>query len=208
VTTAADSRADAFNVETLEQLKLVSEPLRQRLIAIFARPHTVKAVSERLKEPLTRLYHHIEQLERGGLLKVVSERRVRGAVERTLQATTRRIVVSPMLLENLEARKQLQRTRASLAAAALEDLVKSAGDTAPPMRMIRVNARLSPAALERLEPRLRALLDEMADAEAGEVELMLIAAPRAEGQKAGPERAPAAAPAAGREFRAGARLRS
>lgn len=171
--------AELFTIETLEQLRVVADPLRQRLLTAFAQPGTVKAVSAKLGEPLTKLYHHVDQLERSGLIRVVSERRVRGTTERTLQATARRFAVAPDVLSTLEAKERLQKTRQALAVSALEDLIRGAGEDAPPLRMIKISARLTPAALDQLEPKLREMLRALADPEAPDTEVMLIAAPKA-----------------------------
>ena len=170
---------EVFTIETLDQLRVVADPLRQRLLTAFAQPGTVKAVAARLAEPLTKLYHHVDQLERAGLIRVVSQRKVRGTVERTLQATARRFAVAPDVLSTLEAKERLQKTRQALAVSALQDLIRSAGEDAPPLRMIKISARLSPTALDQLETKLREMLRNLADADAPEAEVMLIAAPRA-----------------------------
>ena len=61
--------------------------LRQRLLALFAEPMTVKAAAERLGVPPTRLYHHLDRLRLEGLIEQVAEQRRRGAMERTFLAS-------------------------------------------------------------------------------------------------------------------------
>jgi DNA-binding transcriptional ArsR family regulator len=59
-------------------------PVRMRLLAALARRQlTARQLSELLPDvPQATLYHHLGVLTRAGLLRVVSERRVRGTVEK------------------------------------------------------------------------------------------------------------------------------
>jgi DNA-binding transcriptional ArsR family regulator len=67
----------------LAQLRALAHPLRLRLLELFTQgPRTAKQVAVALGLPPTRLYHHVAVLERAGLVRVRSTRRVRGAVEK------------------------------------------------------------------------------------------------------------------------------
>jgi DNA-binding transcriptional ArsR family regulator len=63
---------------------LILHPVRMRLLAALARRQlTARQLGERLPEvPQATLYHHLGILTRAGLLRVVSERQVRGTVEK------------------------------------------------------------------------------------------------------------------------------
>jgi DNA-binding transcriptional ArsR family regulator len=63
---------------------LILHPVRMRLLATLARRQlTARQLSELLPDiPQATLYHHLGKLTRAGLLRVVSERRVRGTVEK------------------------------------------------------------------------------------------------------------------------------
>jgi hypothetical protein len=73
----------------MSRADLILHPVRLRIILAFASdlgtrqltPQQVAAILPDL--PQASLYRHIERLHRGGVLAVVGERRVRGAVERT-----------------------------------------------------------------------------------------------------------------------------
>jgi DNA-binding transcriptional ArsR family regulator len=81
------------------QLKAVADPLRLRLLLAFAgRPRTIKQVAEELGERPGRLYHHVEVLERAGLVRVASTRPVRGAIERSYVGVATRFSVDQSLL--------------------------------------------------------------------------------------------------------------
>lgn len=63
---------------------LILHPVRLRLLAALARRQlTARQLSELLPDiPQATLYHHLGTLTRAGLLRIVSERRVRGTVEK------------------------------------------------------------------------------------------------------------------------------
>jgi predicted ArsR family transcriptional regulator len=68
--------------DTLEQLDVLTSPVRLQLMECFQKPSTVKDVAERLGVPVTRIYYHVNLLVEHGFLAVVEERRVGGLVER------------------------------------------------------------------------------------------------------------------------------
>ena len=69
-----DDRAEPFVVGTVEQVKALTHPLRQRMLERFAeRPRTTKQVADLLGEKPTRLYHHVAALERAGELDPLLE---------------------------------------------------------------------------------------------------------------------------------------
>jgi DNA-binding transcriptional ArsR family regulator len=71
------------NVAT-SRADLILHPVRMRLIVTLARRQlTTRQLSEALPDvPQATLYHHLGTLTRGGLLRIVSERQVRGTVEK------------------------------------------------------------------------------------------------------------------------------
>jgi DNA-binding transcriptional ArsR family regulator len=88
-----------YSLKTLEELKALSDPLRIRLIEAFAdQPMTTRQVARLLGEKPTRLYHHVEALEKLGLLKLVETRQNRGTMEHYYQAIAREFTVDAELL--------------------------------------------------------------------------------------------------------------
>jgi molybdenum-dependent DNA-binding transcriptional regulator ModE len=151
--------AETVVVRTPEQLKAIADPLRQRLMRAFAEPATIKAAAERLGVPFGRLYHHVDQLEAAGLIRVVSERRRRATIERTFQAVA----------------------GAAMARAAVEQLLSglSSSDLADGrLHMAQTTLRLTPEALTHLESALGPFLKSFESAEGRETPLLWIAAPR------------------------------
>jgi len=84
--------AGTMIVRDPDQLRALADPIRQAILAAFASPKTTKQVALELGVKGTKLYHHVDILERHGFLKLVETRPKRGTVERILQVTATRIV--------------------------------------------------------------------------------------------------------------------
>jgi hypothetical protein len=66
------------------------------MLELFAEaPRTTKQVAELLRQPPTRLYHHVAALERAGLLRIRETRKNRGTVEKWYEATARTMGATP-----------------------------------------------------------------------------------------------------------------
>ena len=76
---------------------LILHPVRMRLLGALARRQlTARQLSELLPDvPQATLYHHLGMLTRAGLLRVVSERPVRGTVEKLYALAEDQVVLSP-----------------------------------------------------------------------------------------------------------------
>ncbi len=73
----------------MAQLRALAHPLRLRLVELFAEtPRTTMQVAKLLGQPPTRLYHHVNSLERAGILRVRETRKNRGTTERWYEVTT------------------------------------------------------------------------------------------------------------------------
>lgn len=82
---------ESYKIQDLEQVRLLSDPFKLRLIQAFAEgPKTAKQVAAELDESVTKLYRHVDALYDAGLLEVVEEKKKRGTVERTFQAIARK----------------------------------------------------------------------------------------------------------------------
>lgn len=81
---------------------LILHPVRMRLIVALARRQlTARQLSAMLPDvPQATLYHHLGVLTRARLLRVISERQVRGAVEKVYAIADDSATVSPADLAN------------------------------------------------------------------------------------------------------------
>lgn len=92
------SPADEFVVDNLDTLKVLADPLRIRMLDLMRNPCTVKQVANELDIPPTKLYYHITQLEKHGLIVLVDTQIVSGIIEKHYQAAAQMIRVKRQLL--------------------------------------------------------------------------------------------------------------
>jgi DNA-binding transcriptional ArsR family regulator len=74
-----------MTLSDLEQLKVLADPLRVRILEALGVERTTKQVAEEIGEKPTKLYHHVDALERVGLIKLTRTRRNRGTLEKYYQ---------------------------------------------------------------------------------------------------------------------------
>lgn len=116
------NRDDLYVITDLQQIKALADPLRQRILGAFvAEPRTTKQVATALGQPPTKLYHHVDLLERVGLLRLVETKPKRGTTERYLQAIANRFTVAGSSLGG-EAATVIEETLAEAFAAAQSEI--------------------------------------------------------------------------------------
>lgn len=76
-------------IDTLEAFDALVSPRRLRLVEFYQEPATAKAAAEHLGVPVTQLYYHINMLLENELLRIVSEQKRGGMVERYFQVSAR-----------------------------------------------------------------------------------------------------------------------
>ena len=166
-----DARPDTFLVQTPEQLKALADPLRQSLLEQFCSPATIKQAAGRLGVPVTRLYHHVDQLLAAGLIRVAREEKRRAVNERFFEAVARRFAVSPAAFGGDGSRAD---ERGRIARAYLEELLDGGDRGEGAFRLMRTRARLTDEGRAQLENELARLLQELADPDAPLIDLMMI----------------------------------
>ena len=170
-----------FTIADLETLKVVSDPLRMRIMDSIGLANqlgelrTVKQLAEDVDTPASKLYYHINLLEKHGLIKVADTQIVSGIIEKHYQITAYSITIDRELLstgvgkdEKAEAvmsllDSTLDAVRADmlrLVRAIMEDDVMEAKFSGKRGQISRENARLSPAQAKAFNERLLALMDE------------------------------------------------
>ena len=96
--------ADVWLLDRLDLLSEVTHELRGRLLRSMAKPITVAELAQRFDVPVTRLYHHVNRLERDGLIAVVATRKVGGVTERRYRAVAESFKVDPRLIAEADQR--------------------------------------------------------------------------------------------------------
>ena len=157
---------ETYRVSDLDQLRLLADPLKLKLIQAFAeQPRTTRDVAEELGENLTRLYRHVDALLDAGLIEITREQKKRGTVERTFVAVARRFEVDRALLsetdDHMDAARELLRAGEEELIAALE-----AHDKGSEPLFMRLRIKGSPAQLRALRESLETWLESAQELEA------------------------------------------
>lgn len=87
----------------LQQMKVLADPRRIRILELLGEERTTKQVAEMLGEPPTRLYHHVAALERVGLIRLARTRQSRGAIEKYYVAVAKAFSADPGLFTSRRA---------------------------------------------------------------------------------------------------------
>jgi DNA-binding transcriptional ArsR family regulator len=151
---------ETYRVTDLEQVRLLADPLKLRIIQCFAAaPKTTRDVADQLGENLTRLYRHVDALLDAGLIEITSERQKRGTVERTFQAIAQRFEVDHSLFAvdgGNQAVRDIFRAGEEEMMAALDE-----ADAALEPLCMRLQIKASPEQLRELRGRLEEWLDSV-----------------------------------------------
>ena len=90
---------EEFIIEDVDALKMIADPIRLQIMRNLDKPRTVKDLAERLNIPATKLYYHVNQLEKHNIIRVVATRIVSGIIEKHYQVTAKSYRVSKSLLK-------------------------------------------------------------------------------------------------------------
>ncbi len=91
---------DTYDLQTIEQLRSVADPLRIRIYeALALKPMTATQVGEELDEPAPKAHYHVRELERVGLVRLVETRERGGILEKYYRAVARGLRVPQSILQ-------------------------------------------------------------------------------------------------------------
>ena len=156
---------DIHKIKDLEQVRLLSDPLKLRLIQAFAESaKTTKQVAAELGESVTKLYRHVDALHDSGLLVVVAEKQKRGTIERTFRAVAQRFEADETLFsgeaggEAAEAARELFRATE----AEILDVLANASDKEEEQPIVmRIRGKAGPDKIAELRATLKAWLESI-----------------------------------------------
>jgi len=163
-------QADTYTLTDLEQVKVLADPLRVRILETLGPGEfTTKQVAEQLGEKPTRLYHHVEALERVGLIRLHRTQQVRGTVEKYYIAVARTFRADPDLFrgaandEKTETLSELVTTVMGNTTQELLDLVRAGHDITSGSEGILsyFEMQASEEKMEEIQGKLMALLEQL-----------------------------------------------
>ncbi len=100
-----DETPSSYTIRDLETLRTVSDPLRTQIFELCAEhPSTVREIAERLGLAPTRLYYHINLLEKHGLIAIDETRMVGNLVEKRYRAVAPKLEIDNSLF-SIETRQ-------------------------------------------------------------------------------------------------------
>ena len=88
-------------INKVVQLKAISHPLRMQILETMSfKPMTTKQVAAVLEKQPTRLYHHVNILEKAGLITLLRTEKKRGTTEKYYKTAAREFTVNRGLLHS------------------------------------------------------------------------------------------------------------
>lgn len=157
-------------VDDVETIKVVADGRRLAILRLMQEPATVKAIAAALDTPASKLYYHVNLLEKHGLIRVVDHNIDSGIVEKIYQVTARELkIVNPLLRTDLpddaadallgnmmdETQREFRRAFAT----------RNRDEQMPPRHpfLSRKSFRLNDEQLTWLHSKLDALIEEVAE---------------------------------------------
>ena len=101
--------AEEMLIDDVETLKVLADPGRIQIMRAFHQAPTVKEVAEYLDRPATKLYYHVNLLEKHHIIQVIETNMVSGIMEKTYLVSAknyrpaRELLTATEMDEHLEA---------------------------------------------------------------------------------------------------------
>lgn len=162
------SPKDVFWLESNEHLELLGDATRLEIIELLMMPASVAELAERMKVPRTRLYHHINQLEQAGFIRVVGTRQAGLQTEKIYRAAAHHFQPSNEFMQTALPREKAQAILKSIIGSTQVDFIRSVESGEAPLedseeaRRTHVSRRLlllTPERLHEFITELEALLE-------------------------------------------------
>jgi DNA-binding transcriptional ArsR family regulator len=171
-------------LKSLEQVKAFAHPLRLRLLEAFSdKARTAKQAAELLRQQPTKLYHHVEALERVGLIKLVKTQKKRGTLEKYYRTVANQFAVDSRLFRLKGQGKEALGEFQAMCAAMLDNTITEVnqsirqrlikqGKRECEAIMARTHVRTTQSKIGQLKRKIRKLLKDFSAAkqDRGEVE--------------------------------------
>lgn len=97
--------AETRVIDRIDELRAIANPLRISMLdLLIPEPRTVKEIGKALGINSTKLYYHIGEMERAGLVRLVHTELQSGILAKFYRATARYYYISPSLLQTSGSR--------------------------------------------------------------------------------------------------------
>jgi len=154
---------EVFKIKDLEQVRLLSDPLKLQLLQAFAEdPKTTKQVATEIGESITKLYRHVDALFDAGLLEIAGEKQKRGTIERTFRAIAQRFEADHSLFaedgsgDGISTARDMLRT---VEDEIIDVLAKAKPDEEEEALLMRLRCKASPQRIAELRRTLKEWID-------------------------------------------------
>lgn len=175
---------ETFMIKDLDTLRVVADPLRNQILEVLiAKPQTVGDVADKLGLTASRLYYHINLLEKHGLIQVYETRQVGNLIEKIYAATAAQLDVEKSLLtfETLDGKESIYTIMQTTLDTTREDLLRSIqarrlelerGATEHPRQVIvnRTLSNLTESKVHELQERICNLIEDFSEADQKELD--------------------------------------
>jgi DNA-binding transcriptional ArsR family regulator len=169
---------DIYEIRDLETLKVVSDPLRAQIYEVLIpEALTVNQIGEKLGLAASRLYYHVNLLEKHGLIQVVETQMISNLVEKYYRAVASNLEVDHALFSfsSQEGKENINTMVTATIDSTREDLLRSLaartfelerGAEEHPRRVIitRQTSKIPGERAAQFQERLKALIEEFGDA--------------------------------------------
>lgn len=174
-----DTPPSSYTIRDLETLRVLSDPLRTQIFDLCAmQPRTVREIAGRLNLAPTRLYYHINLLEKHGLILVDETRRVGNLIEKRYRAVAPTLEIDGNLfaIETHQGKENVTTLVRSTLDSARDDLLRSLearskardqGATPKEHEVVlfRLHAYLNDERAAEFSQRLKSLVDDFSQAD-------------------------------------------
>lgn len=178
---------ETMMLKDLKQIKVFAHPLRARLVEVFAdRPRTAKQAAEIIGQKPTKLYHHVEALERVGLIKLVKTQKKRGTLEKYYRTVAKRFSVDSSIFKMKGNQKEMLGEFRAMFTTMLENTMQEISESITDklicpekkerqLTLARKRIRTTPDSIKKLDTKIQKLIDEFAAAKEkkGDIEYAL-----------------------------------
>ncbi len=166
--------AEEMRIDDVDTLKVLADPGRIQIMRAFDKPRTVKEVADYLDRPATKLYYHVNLLEKHHIIQVVETNVVSGIIEKTYLVSARRYLPAAELLAATEMDEHLEAVLSAVfdtakldiktsIQAGLMDLKHKEGEPLNNSVISHAKLHLTDAQMADLCKRLEGIFDEYAE---------------------------------------------